>query len=1352
MRYSMLKRLALTSSAIASLSAIGFAQVGYQSAYVTAQAHPGYLRVQTHARMAPAFLRTRAISQPLHFAPQKYNPQPHLQLRPAFAPTQVAYNAPQRPMLQLRPAPQVNAQFPSVAPVQYAQFQAPAVPPQHHQPRFHAQPESHHGGLLHVHTSHGPAPLPPQQPVLRRAPAPLPPPPSQGAPVSFAATRDNVETDILRPQTSLTGFKISVDGETVAGSGFEYESGQRLADKALSDADIQVKFDGLDVTPMLNVGIQNDAISVGKGEHIQFFTYSNYNPFIAHAEVRIFDGKDSVDARPLAIIPTDQNGYSGIAAHPYWPEEITYQLRVYDKDGKFDETRPKSLTITDARLLDPDNAYELGTSLASYGVDNTLSRNINVSGGAVTVYGKNVPKAYKPSVGGRFVPVDEDGNFVTQTILPYGDQSVHVALLDGHEQGINFRRDIHIKDTEFFYVAIGDLTLGQKAAVGPTDLTAADDEDFEDVVLNGRGAFYLKGKVKGKYLITAAMDTGEDRVSELFNNLDKKDPRQLLRRLDSDKFYPVYGDDSHLSEGAPTQGKFYVRVDKDDSHIMWGNFATQVTGTEFAHLDRGLYGGIADYNSEATTKSGERKTEATIFAADPGTIPGRDIFRGTGGSVYFLQRQDLSIGSERVRIEILDKDSGRVLETRNLRPHEDYDIDYLQGRILLSDPLGSTVYDGEIVRDGGLSGHEAQLVVRYEFTPGITDVGGYTVGGRATQWVGDSLRVGVTAQNETTDGADQVLLGVDALLRKSDKTYLKAEYARSEGPGFGQSNSTDGGFIFDDIATPGVAGQEAAAYQVEAAIHTQDMGPALRGVDGHVFASYEHVDEGFSGSSRLGNGELDRITVGLEGNITRKTKINLQADDVKSSRRGDTLAVYGDIDHQFNDNWSAAIGARYDERDDSNVLPGTLSPNRVDGNGMRTDASAEIRFDSQRDWSVKVFGQGTVSKDATRVGNSRGGIGGDIQINSRLSLTGEGSYGDGGLGANAQLNYQRSENSEIYLGYALSTDRSDTGQNTETLSRGHQGTITAGTRTRFNDSLSIYGEEQFGYGQRSKSLTHTYGVDYSPNEAWTFGATIENGTIEDEIDGDFERTAFSVSAGRSSEGLRVATNLEGRFEEGVALGQNRDRTTWLMRNTVAYDAGKNWELLGRFNFALSESDQSSLLNSDYVEGVLAAAYRPVDNDRLNGLFKYTYFEDLSPAQQLDRGGNNNLARQRTQILSADFGYDLNRSLTIGGKVGLRSGEVALDRGSDVFVKSDAMLGVIRADYHIVKKWDVLLEGRALTSSLADDTQFGALAGVYRHVGDNLKLGGGYSFSKYSDDLTDFSNEADGFFINMVGKF
>jgi len=71
-------------------------------------------------------------------------------------------------------------------------------------------------------------------------------------------------------------------------------------------------------------------------------------------------------------------------------------------------------------------------------------------------------------------------------------------------------------------------------------------------------------------------------------------------------------------------------------------------------------------------------------------------------------------------------------------------------------------------------------------------------------------------------------------------------------------------------------------------------------------------------------------------------------------------------------------------------------------------------------------------------------------------------------------------------------------------------------------------------------------------------------------------------------------------------------------------------------------------------------------------------------------------------------------------------------------------------WHVVSKWDALFEIRALDLTSSDITEFGTLAAVYRHVGDNWKLGVGYNFSEFSDDLTDLTlNDA---LLNVVAKF
>ena len=85
-------------------------------------------------------------------------------------------------------------------------------------------------------------------------------------------------------------------------------------------------------------------------------------------------------------------------------------------------------------------------------------------------------------------------------------------------------------------------------------------------------------------------------------------------------------------------------------------------------------------------------------------------------------------------------------------------------------------------------------------------------------------------------------------------------------------------------------------------------------------------------------------------------------------------------------------------------------------------------------------------------------------------------------------------------------------------------------------------------------------------------------------------------------------------------------------------------------------------------------------------------------------------------------------------------------------KSSAHLAILRADLHIVHQWDALLEGRILWSPTSDQTDIGAVVALYRHFGDNLKVGVGYNFGHFSDDLRDLSQDDQGVFMNVIGKF
>ena len=184
--------------------------------------------------------------------------------------------------------------------------------------------------------------------------------------------------------------------------------------------------------------------------------------------------------------------------------------------------------------------------------------------------------------------------------------------------------------------------------------------------------------------MTASADTREGPVKDLFSNFLDKSPDSLFRRIDPEYYYPSFGDDGVVEEMAPTLGKFYVKASHGQDYGMWGNFKVGYVGNDLAHVDRGLYGANAHFGSELTPASASDGSRLDGFAAQPGTMASYEQFLGTGGSLYFLHHQDILTGSERVRIEIRDKASNIVTGVVNLRPNVDYDIDYLQGRVLLS--------------------------------------------------------------------------------------------------------------------------------------------------------------------------------------------------------------------------------------------------------------------------------------------------------------------------------------------------------------------------------------------------------------------------------------------------------------------------------------------------------------------------------------------------------------------------------------------------------------------------------------------------------------------------------------------
>ena len=190
-------------------------------------------------------------------------------------------------------------------------------------------------------------------------------------------------------------------------------------------------------------------------------------------------------------------------------------------------------------------------------------------------------------------------------------------------------------------------------------------------------------------------------------------------------------------------------------------------------------------------------------------------------------------------------------------------------------------------------------------------------------------------------------------------------------------------------------------------------------------------------------------------------------------------------------------------------------------------------------------------------------------------------------------------------------------------------------------------------------------------------------------------------------------------------------------------------MIGKLDHSISNSSLGEFFGGGYTEAVVGYAYRPVLHDRLSALVKYTYFYNVPTTDQFTAQNTAAEFIQKSHVGSLDLTYDLTSKWSIGGKYAHRLGEISLDRDQPQFFDSPAHLGVLRMDWRFLTGWESMAEVRML--ELPDITQrnSGALAAIYRYLGKNLKVGAGYNFTNFSDDLTDLKYNHKGVFFNFI---
>ena len=294
---------------------------------------------------------------------------------------------------------------------------------------------------------------------------------------------------------------------------------------------------------------------------------------------------------------------------------------------------------------------------------------------------------------------------------------------------------------------------------------------------SSRLAMFLKGKVKGDYLLTLAYDS------------DKQTRDRLFRDISPDEFYPIYGDDSTRTFDAQSASKLYVRIEKDHSWALVGDFLTvpQISSAPKAILSsytRPVNGAAAHFEKGAAVVDAfvlRDTTRQQVFEFAP---------NGTSGP-YALPTGNLLANTERVELMVRDRlDPAIILSRTVLTRFDDYELEALSGRVLFKAPLSQ--FDPS----------QNPVTVRVSFEVQTGQAAFTTFGGQISMKLGESMTVAARLAHEGNPIAPYTVEGFIAQADLTPRLKVSAELARTQrGTDVGKLSGTAG-----RVEVKGVAG------------------------------------------------------------------------------------------------------------------------------------------------------------------------------------------------------------------------------------------------------------------------------------------------------------------------------------------------------------------------------------------------------------------------------------------------------------------------------------------------------------------------------------------------------------------
>jgi hypothetical protein len=862
--------------------------------------------------------------------------------------------------------------------------------------------------------------------------------------------------------------------------------------------------------------------------------------------------------------------------------------------------------------------------------------------------------------------------------------------------------------------------------------------------LGARAAVYLKGKVKGEYLLTLGYDSDKDTRKNLFDSVDPN------------AFYPIYGDSSVRGVDAQSSGKLYVRIDKKRSYFLLGDYtsADNNPARTLSQYSRSLNGIRGHYEEGNVVANGfvSQQTFRQITDEFPA--------RGVSGP-YSVSNPNGVTGSE--KIEILTRDRFRPVNIIKVTPvsrNLDYEFEPFTGQILFRAPIPS--FDDQL--------NPISIRVVYE-----VDQGGqkfYVYGADVRLKLTEGLTVGVAAAKDENPAAPYEVNGANLSLKLSKNTELIAEVARTTSvvntPASGFNNNVSSNFNGKSGEQKGDAARveirhadedlRARAYGLRSSPDFNNPSSGVTGgktelgasgaykvtpkisVTGDVLSSKDSIAGSLNEQGSLGVDlkATDRLTVGAGVRRVTQNSISLtQTTATNCANLAATSTVPGAI-AGYNTGYGISQTGNQ-SIDPATGLPivcntainaaAPVAPTGLD----RTSIFVRAAYKATDSLTVDGELQDVTGTDPTSLYR----LGARWAATDRLSISGETqrSFNENGSGLyRLGADWRVADKTRLYSRFEKATQYSGAyGLGVGPISSA----FTLGVDTQYMQDGSLYSEYRLRDSASGKEVQRALGL----RNGWRLAEGLRMTTSVERL------AATSGNSSAAAVGLEYTASPVWKSSGRIEWREDANSTNWLYTLGVARKLDSDWTMLAR-EYANVVNPRNALGSDKFQSRFqLGFAYRPVDNNKFDalGLYERKDNRDSSPGTQINSA---------TDIISVRGNYHPSRVWWLSGRYAYKNvNELLLGTVQDSY-RAQLLGG--RVTYDVTNKWSIggifsVLQGSGGDMQYAYGLEVGYIVmdNLYATLGYNWR---GFASSGTASGLTgnDYTNR--GWVLGLRYKF